>query len=845
MFKNRNRWFSSKATLSKTGAALLGLGILLTLISFAKGIQVLMFIPAFVLALFVYSYFDVRNVRKEIDFAIESRKKRTIIRIIFRRRIDFCTFGIVFCSEKESELLPLGQGLSVVVPAKKGDIHLSIHGKFNIIRSFVPLPDTTEAFQKQEEAEENQMEEVYFLLRPLQEGDDTKRIDARQSAKRGEWYVKDSITEYFPLRGVQHDTSKILQFLGSLPLIRQNRPYWGYRMEWVMIGTLLLAAHLEWRNWLFTLPALLSALFVFFWTHKELPVLGRKSMNAAALFLFFLSIFEGFKTGDPVVSGTHFLILLAIWKHFFKRERRDAFTYIFLALFVFVALSLYTLSAWFFFLFFAYLLQAMSIFTFFSSGERPEEYQKTFIRPPTRKSYIRMNAIVLLVTMLLFFVLPHGNREKQTDLIEKKSVAQTGFSENVSLNDIKRIKEDFSKKFLITDADPNQKELYENLYWRGVRLYDFIDNQWTRPKHIRNDYFAPQKEHFSTTSWNVKYFHQGEWNLFSPYVPVDIIGEDAINQPADPSILYFRKPKYNTADVQLVFAKDENGNPIDAKKPTSKPLLQPVSNEINATFSRFWESIPQDITEDPALLDSYIREQAGFSYSLENPAKSLEDFLYDSQQGHCELFASVLTLTLQHFGYPATFVNGYAGGEWNDSLGHWIVRGVNAHSWVEVYTPEGWYILDPTPASGSQSVFWYQDINWTQPIIRAYDVIELKYFEYFVGYTGEKQRQALIFLWRNKHIVLPALFFLILFFRYRKQIIVPIVGYAKKSPEERFLWWLKRKIPADSFVLHSLRENHTDLVEKTREVIYGKNRQNISLKELKEEWRKALKKRLS
>jgi hypothetical protein len=842
VFGKQKELFTAKSHLSKTGAALLGLSILLILISFVKGIQVLMFVPAFVLALFVYSYFDVKRVKNALDFALEAKKERIVVRIIFRIPVDFCFFGILFSNTERAELLPVGEGLSVTMPATNGKVFLAIHGKLNIFRAFLPLPDFTEAFKNRKEQQINQMEEVYFLLRPLQDGDDTKRIDAKQSAKRGEWYVKETQTEFFPLRGVQQERHRRFQIYGSSPIHRRGNPYWGMQMEWWMIATIILAAHWEWTNWLFTLPAALSALFVYYWNTKGLPVLGKHFMNLAALFLFFLSVYEGFITADPVVSGTHFLILLAIWKHFFKRERRDAFTYIFLALFVFVALSLYTLSAWFFLLFFAYLLQAIAIFVFFSSGERPEEYQKTFGRPITKKSYIRMNAIILAVTLVLFFVLPHGNRVKQTDLIEKKNTTQTGFSETVGLNDIKRIKEDYSKKFLIVNADFTEKDLYRNLYWRGVRFTDFSDGKWTQPE-IRKNFFAPLIDNISTDLWEVKYFNEGEKNLFTPFAPASVFGDNVMHPQNDPSLLYFRKAPYKTVNIELGFVVDENGDLTDARA-SDPPQIKPIPADIQNTFSRFWDSIPTEITEDPAALDVYIREQAGFTYSLSDPARNLNDFLYGSRRGHCELFASVLAITLQHFGYPATFVNGYAGGEFNDSLGHWIIRGVNAHSWVEVHTSKGWYILDPTPASGSQSVFWYQDIQWTQALIRAYDIIELKWFELFVSYTGDRQKELLRTLWRNKHIVFPLFITLFPLFRYRRRILFPMIDYAKKTPPERFLWWLRRRIPADSFLLESLRENHSDLVQKTQKAIYGKSIHKPNLKALKVEWKKALKKKI-
>jgi hypothetical protein len=46
-------------------------------------------------------------------------------------------------------------------------------------------------------------------------------------------------------------------------------------------------------------------------------------------------------------------------------------------------------------------------------------------------------------------------------------------------------------------------------------------------------------------------------------------------------------------------------------------------------------------------------------------------------------------------------VTGFLGGDYNPFEGYYIVRGNNAHAWVEAYLAgEGWRIFDPTPPAG-------------------------------------------------------------------------------------------------------------------------------------------------
>lgn len=84
--------------------------------------------------------------------------------------------------------------------------------------------------------------------------------------------------------------------------------------------------------------------------------------------------------------------------------------------------------------------------------------------------------------------------------------------------------------------------------------------------------------------------------------------------------------------------------------------------------------------------------------STENP---IEDFLFRYRTGQCEYFASSMVLMLRSQGIPARLVTGFLGGEYNPFEGYYIVRGSNAHAWVEAYLEgEGWRIFDPTPPSG-------------------------------------------------------------------------------------------------------------------------------------------------
>jgi transglutaminase-like putative cysteine protease len=75
-------------------------------------------------------------------------------------------------------------------------------------------------------------------------------------------------------------------------------------------------------------------------------------------------------------------------------------------------------------------------------------------------------------------------------------------------------------------------------------------------------------------------------------------------------------------------------------------------------------------------------------------------FLFDSQRGYCDDFASAMVVMLRSLDVPTRWVQGYAGGELDTDTSEWVISESVAHSWVEVYFPGyGWQRFEPTPAT--------------------------------------------------------------------------------------------------------------------------------------------------
>ena len=76
------------------------------------------------------------------------------------------------------------------------------------------------------------------------------------------------------------------------------------------------------------------------------------------------------------------------------------------------------------------------------------------------------------------------------------------------------------------------------------------------------------------------------------------------------------------------------------------------------------------------------------------------EFVFEMDAGYCEYFATSMVAMLRTQDVPARYVTGYGPGEAVGD-GEYVVRGQDAHAWVEVYiTDIGWVTFDPTPAGG-------------------------------------------------------------------------------------------------------------------------------------------------
>jgi hypothetical protein len=130
-------------------------------------------------------------------------------------------------------------------------------------------------------------------------------------------------------------------------------------------------------------------------------------------------------------------------------------------------------------------------------------------------------------------------------------------------------------------------------------------------------------------------------------------------------------------------------------------------------------------------IERYLPSNYAYTLDLAGPAPAdpLAHFLFDRRAGHCEYFASAMTILLRSLDIPARYVNGFLGGDYNDLGEDYIIRARNAHSWVEAYFPGfGWVTFDPTPPADDIPAGFLMRLGF------YWDWFQLQWDEWVVNY---------------------------------------------------------------------------------------------------------------
>ena len=400
--------------------------------------------------------------------------------------------------------------------------------------------------------------------------------------------------------------------------------------------------------------------------------------------------------------------------------------------------------------------------------------------------------VTTLSTIVVFFAIPRFNNSAwETPTQENSSV---GFTDEVDLNDMSRILES-PEQVMRVDFSTLAGEPYQidnEPYFRGTVLSEYRgDGYWRQFK-------SPQ----AVRSFN----NRGEPDMSQ------VVLQRITLQPGSHSVLFNVAPCYaafsgtpdglqlNEHTRQLTFTEKEgqdggtyrytlsttafrNGWQKDLI-PVLRSLTQAHGDQAREVYTREeWLQrspritemaeqvlIEQGITDGGVFaqakaLEEHFKVSGRYSYSLDGGQNRnlqmdpIEDFVANHRTGHCEYFASALTLMLRSQRIPARIVVGYKGGDFNTVGDYYIVRQLHAHAWVEAFVPAdeipadeldplddysrgAWLRLDPTP-SGEDAVATDSGFKLIATFKELADYCQVLWDDYVLGLNSNRQQQAI------------------------------------------------------------------------------------------------------
>ena len=386
----------------------------------------------------------------------------------------------------------------------------------------------------------------------------------------------------------------------------------------------------------------------------------------------------------------------------------------------------------------------------------------------------------LLMATALFFIIP---RFQKTPLITHALATQTmiGYNETVTLGQLGEALQDRSSVMRVWFSDSRTGQPYsvaEEPLFRGAIVDTYQNEKWSlnqndplvREPHELRD--APVAGNYVLQRFALE--EQRESTAFSilPAYRVDSSCPIEVDPRRQQLIRKTRRGRleFTLATTGLVGGRQVEIVPAsnaltrdERARLLELPELDAQGRDPLRRLKQFATaaagSVPEANRRERArALEAALGPSQGFEYSLgsvqRDPQNDLvEDFVAVNKRGHCEYFASALTLMLRSQGIPARMVIGFKGGEFNSLGNYYQVRMLHAHTWVEAYLePEqvpsgmkrrsagGWLKLDPTPGSNDSAE--NRTLTLAEKARDWMDYGDYLWMNYVVGLDQRRQQEA-------------------------------------------------------------------------------------------------------
>ena len=494
--------------------------------------------------------------------------------------------------------------------------------------------------------------------------------------------------------------------------------------------------------------------------------------------MFFLSRNLAANSPNPplyaaLISSVHFLLFVLLVRLYSARTDRDAHFLIMLSFAAMLAAAVLTVDSTFLFLFFLFLLFAVATYAGLElrRGATGALVPPGAVMPESEKKLARALSLAAVSVAvgaiaggtILFFLLPRVS----AGYMGKTSFNPTllsGFSDQVELGQIGEIKKSSA---VVLRVETGAAVNYPALRWRGNALSDFDGKRWTSAEHEAEQLLANPDGWIPLQGHLKKDEFRGEILQFT--VLQEPMASDAIFVTGNAYAIRgnFTGEAGGISHRRSYIFRDAGGsllNPfhnyvsirytgISQLPVLDRAKLIAAGTDYPAEISSTYLQLPEIDARIPELaktataratnpydkaatLEAYLKKNYGYTLDLTGNAGKdpIAQFLFKTRAGHCEYFASSMTLMLRTLGIPSREVNGFLPGEFNDLGGDYIVRASDAHSWVEAYFPgSGWIVFDPTPDAPATTA------NFFSKISKLVDWAELTWNDWVISYDFAHQ----------------------------------------------------------------------------------------------------------
>ncbi len=526
------------------------------------------------------------------------------------------------------------------------------------------------------------------------------------------------------------------------------------------------------------LPAWITAAFLCcaIWRYSieqrraSLPLAWFRAPLAVVAFLGVWFTYGGTISG--VGPGSALLAIMASLKLLETRRRRDQFVLLFIAIFLVMAALLREQYLWSLPYLIVGLLFIMTAWLRMSA-DPAESVRRSF----ATGGRLMLYAAPLAIAMWVFF--PRIATPFWAIPIDM-SGGTSGLSDTMSPGDISSLSLSNAVAFRVRfESDvPAPRERY----WRGFVMHHFNGRTWSGSKPSDGRRAAQQVE---VRGKPVKYqvtmeptHQQWIYALDMPYrwtLDRTFMGryqELARVRPIDQRIAYEVESytDYRAGFELNRFARGDYVALPEGSNPRTVELAQRMRLDAGS-----------DGAYINALLAKFHNEE--FYYTLEPPplgSSPVDRFLFETQRGFCEHYASAFAVMMRAANIPARIVLGYQGGELNPVGDYMIVRQSDAHAWVEVwFEGRGWVRVDPTAAVAperielgvAESMFDGIGMEWglAAPFLLlhqlqlGWDALNAGWNDWVLGYGPNKQNDFMRMLgmddpsWRKMMLTLVTL----------------------------------------------------------------------------------------